>query len=248
MNDRSFKNPLTGERYMGEAACLRAIEQDSGGQLDKWGITPRQLMFNARNRLPLHTKNGKSVISGKPTAWNERAGKYERFTDDGERQKYRQMFLERMRRVHGKDHLLDDPDHQRTMLANRSISGVYTFADGTKKTYTGKEELALLKFFDEALGWPGADIQCPAPQNFPYTDAEGRKRWYIPDAWVESVNLIVEVKGEMHNGYRKRDIEIEQTKDEVLETSGYTYVKVEDRDYGDLLDALARAKLRDEQK
>jgi very-short-patch-repair endonuclease len=60
------------------------------------------------------------------------------------------------------------------------------------------------------------------------------------------VNLIVEVKGEMHNGYRSRDIEIERTKDAVLETSGYVYVKTEDRNYGDLMDALAHAKAQAE--
>ena len=50
----------------------------------------------------------------------------------------------------------------------------------------------------------------------------------------------------MHNGYRSRDIEIERTKDAVLETSGYAYVKTEDRNYGDLMDALAHAKLQAE--
>ena len=238
---RKFKNPLTGREYVSESSCLRAIEADCADQLDRMGVTPRQLCFNHRNRLPLDTKVGRSVISGKPTAWNERSGRYERFADDRERGQYRQMFLERMRRVHGKDHLLDDPNQQRIMLASRSISGEYAFQDGTKKTYTGQEELALLKFLDEALGWPGQDVQCPAPQNFPYTGPDGKQHWYIPDAWIESLNLIVEVKGELHNGYRTRDIDVERTKDEVLATSGYTYVKVEDRDYGDLLDAMRRA-------
>jgi hypothetical protein len=150
------------------------------------------------------------------------------------------------RRVHGKDHLLDDPNQQRFMLASRSISGTYEFKDGSKKTYTGQEELALLKFLDDALNWPGNDVHCPAPQNFEYTDQDGRKRWYIPDVYIESVNLIVEVKGEMHNGYRSRDIEIERAKDAVLETSGYVYVKTEDRNYGDLMDALAHAKAQAE--
>jgi hypothetical protein len=173
---------------------------------------------------------------------------YNYFYGDGERETYRRMFLERMRRVHGKDHLLNDPEHQRRMLASRSISGTYTFQDGSTKTYTGKEELALLQFLDDALGWPGRDVQCPAPQNFEYADEQGQRRFYIPDAWIESLNLIVEVKGEMHNGYRSRDIDIERTKDAVLATSGYAYVKVEDRDYGDLLDAMAAAKRRAERE
>lgn len=246
MADRSYKNPFTGRPYMTEQACVGAVERDHSQQLEVLGVTARQAIFNVRNRMPIGTKNGKSVISGKPTSWNEKAGRYQRFADDGERAQYRQMFLERMRRVHGKDHLLDDPNQQRFMLASRSISGTYEFKDGSKKTYTGQEELALLKFLDDALGWPGADVHCPAPQNFEYTDQGGRKRWYIPDVYIESVNLIVEVKGEMHNGYRSRDIDIERAKDAVLETSGYAYVKTEDRNYGDLMDALAHAKAQTE--
>ena len=242
MADRSFRNPLTGKQYLGEAACVAALERDCGDQLSNMGVTARQLLFNSRNRLPLHTRFGKSVLSGRPTAWNEKAARYERFADDAERAQYRQVFLERMRRVHGKEHLLDDPDHQRRMLANRSISGTYRFPDGSEKTYTGQEELALLRFFDEALGWPGADLHCPAPQSFPYTGPDGRKHWYLPDLYVETLNLIVEVKGEQHNGWRLRDAAVERAKDDVLGTSGYRYVKVEDRDYGDLLLALAEAK------
>lgn len=244
MADRSYKDPFTGRPYMSEQACVGAVERDHSQQLKALGVTARQAVFNVRNRMPIGTKNGKSVISGKPTAWNEKAGRYQRFADDGERAQYRQMFLERMRRVHGKDHLLDDPNQQRFMLASRSISGTYEFKDGSKKTYTGQEELALLKFLDDALGWPGADVHCPAPQNFQYTDTQGKTRWYIPDLYLESLNMIVEVKGSMHNGYRLRDLSIERTKDEVLGTSGYTYVKVEDRSYCDLLDSMAYAKLQ----
>ena len=241
---KNYRDPFTGKTYMSEEACVQAVAREHASQLQKAKITARQAVFNARNRMPITTTSGRSVISGKPTEWNERAGRYERFADDGERKVYRQMFIERMQRVHGREHLLDDPDQQRKMLAARSISGSYKFADGSVKTYTGQEELALLRFLDEALGWPGADIQCPAPQNFEYTDEQGKRRWYIPDCYIESVNMIIEVKGEFYNGYRRRDFDIERAKDDILQTSGYTYVKVEDRDYGDLLDAMARAKRR----
>lgn len=241
---KTYRDPFSGKTYMSENTCATAVEREHSTQLRAASVTARQAVFNSRNRMPILTKSGKSVISGKPTAWNERAGRYERFADDGERELYRKTFLERMHRVHGKDHLLDDPDTQRMMLANRSISGTYTFADGAHRTYTGKEELALLKFLDEALGWPGADVQCPAPQNFRYVDDSGKERFYIPDAYIESLNLIVEVKGELHNGYRSRDIEIERTKDSILGTSGYAYVKVEAQDYGDLMDAMSDAARR----
>ena len=226
--------------------CIAAIERESGDQLKTLNVTARQAIFNSRNRLQLGTQKGRSVISGKPTDWNEQAGRYQRFANEGERAQYRKIFLERMQKVHGKDHLLDSPDQQRLMLANRSISGKYTFPDNTVKTYTGEEEKALLMFLNDALNWPGQDIHCPAPQNFHYKDPTGRERFYIPDLYIESLNLIVEVKGAMHNGYRTRDIDIERTKDDVLATSGYAYVKVEDRSYFDLMDAIARVKAQNE--
>ena len=237
---RTFRDPLGGRTYLSERSCTDAMERDHAPQLEALGVTARQALFNARNRMPLGTRTGRSVISGRPTEWNEKAGRYERFADDGERQKYRQIFLERMRRVHGKDHLLNDPAQQRLMLANRSISGTYEFADGSKKTYTGQEELALLKFLNEAMAWPGRDVQMPAPQHFPYTGLDGKTHIYLPDAYIETLNIIVEVKGEMHNGYRQRDLAVETAKDEVLGTSGYNYVKVESRNYSELLDAMAR--------
>ena len=134
-------------------------------------------------------------------------------------------------------------EQQRKMLANRSISGEYVFKDGGKKLYTGKEELALLKFFDDALDWPSKDLHLPAPQNFSYKDDNGKERVYIPDCYLESLNLIIEVKGEFHNGWRSRDIAIENAKDTLLHTSGYNYVKVESQNYLELMDALAKAKL-----
>jgi hypothetical protein len=244
MNKRKFRDPLSGRRFASEKSCIEALERDHGPQLSAFRVTARQLCFNSRNRLALGTRNGKSVLSGRPTEWNEKAGRYERFADDAERQQYRKMFLERMRSTYGKDHLLDDPDRQRMMLANRSISGKYRFADGSEKTYTGQEELALLRFLNEALEWPGADVHCPAPQNFPYEDGDGARHWYIPDAYIETLNLVVEVKGEMHDGYRSRDIAVERTKDEILGTSGFAYVKVESQDYADLLDAMASASAK----
>ena len=244
MSKKLYKDPFSGKKYISEKSCIIAIERDYPEQLKALNVTARQAIFNHRNRLPINNQFGRSALSGKPTQWNEKAGRYQRFSDESERTRYREIFLERMRRVHGRDHLLDSPEQQRKMLANRSISGVYRFTDGTQKSYTGNEEKSLLEFLDKTLEWPGSDIFCPAPQNFRYRDSEGRERFYIPDLYVESLNLIVEVKGEMHNGYRKRDIHIEHAKDNVLKTSGYAFVKVEDRSYFDLMDALIAARER----
>jgi hypothetical protein len=243
---RSWRDPFTGKEYLSLDSCADAVAHIHADQLKALKVTPLQLLYNSRNRLPLVTCSGRSVLSGKPTAWNERAGRYERFADEEEKAIYRKIFLDRMHVAYGKDHLLDDPDQQRKMLAARSISGVYAFADGTQHVYTGKEELALLEFFDLGLRWPGVDIECPAPQNFKYIGPDKEEHWYIPDAYLSSLNLIIEVKGEQHNGWRDREKEIEHTKDVVLGTSGYRYVKVVSQDWGELLDAIAAAKREEE--
>jgi bifunctional non-homologous end joining protein LigD len=243
---RTYRDPFSGKTYLSERSCENAVARDHAPQLAALGVTAAQAMFSYRNRLPLATRRGKSVISGLPTDWNERAGRYERFHDESERAEYRKQFLDRMQRVHGKEHLLDDPLQQRLMLAGRKISGSYTFRDGSVRTYTGQYERDLLEFLDHGLGWPGADVQCPAPQDFPYEGEDGKRHVYIPDAWIESLNLIVEVKAADNRGYRLRDIDVEQAKDRILGTSGYNYVKVMDRSYGDLVDEIARIRREEE--
>ena len=239
----THKNPITGKRYATEAMLMRSFDDPLVQMnLHNMGVTAKQTVFNLRNRLPINQRTRKCVMSGKPTAWNETAGRYERFHSDLERESYREQFKQRMLAVHGKTHLLNDPNQQRLMLSNRRISDNYTFKDGSIKNYTGKEELSALEFLDHAMDWPGIDIQCPAPQNIYYKDTNGVERFYIPDIWIESLNLIIEVKGEEHNGYRNRDIHIEHIKDDVLKTSSYNYFKVEARNYEDLLEYIERLK------
>ena len=54
----------------------------------------------------------------------------------------------------GKHIYLNDPNKQREMLANRSISGVYKWSDGKHETtYTGSYELDFLKTLDNFFDW-----------------------------------------------------------------------------------------------
>ena len=229
-------NPFNRERFPTKSACIENMEKEYGDQIEKFGISAEQVLFNYRNRYPLHKTHGKSVLTGKPTQWNPEAERYERFANEEERKIYRQAFIDRMKKKYGKEHLLDDPDQQKAMIANRRISGEYIFKDGGKKGYVGKEELAFLEVMDEQ-GWPSEDIHSPAPQVFQY-QLDGKTRHYYPDFWIESLNLIVEIKGEKHKGWRKREEDIERMKDSILRTSGYEYVKIEDRDYEDLFDKI----------
>jgi len=238
-----FKNPITGEEFLSKKDFLKSFEDPVvESQLKSLGLTPLQVAFNVRNRLPVDNKFGNCVISGKTTVWNEKAERYERFHSNVEREIYREQFKERMLKKYNKTHLLDEPERQRKMMAGRSIGGVYEFLDGSKKDYLGLQEKKLLEYLDLVLNWPGYDIHCPAPQNFYYKDKDGKDRFYIPDVYIESLNLIVEVKGELHNGYRLRDLHLEKMKDDVLKTSSYNYIKVEDGVYDGLVMKISALK------
>src|SRR5690606_4236752 len=87
--------------------------------------------------------HGSCVICKNPTGWNNKTGKYHRFCKNPKcKEKYVAEFRKRMIGKYGKVNLLNDPEQQRKMLANRSISGKYKWSDGSKTIpYTGSYEL-----------------------------------------------------------------------------------------------------------
>ena len=159
------------------------------------------------------------------------------------------MFKKRMTKVYGKEHLLDDPTHQKFMLASRGISGDYSWSNGRDKySYTGSYEKDFLGFLDTQLGWtsPG-DIMSPAPMIFHYTDDSGKERFYIPDFYITSLNLIIEIKASDNKHYRERDIEDENKKDKILmDQKKYNYMKVFDKDYRGFLAYLEKIKNKED--
>lgn len=223
-----FKCPVCGKKYTRKQALYEHLEKEHPEVLGD--MSPAQFYFNWRNKKK--ENHGRSIVSGKPTPWNEELERYEKFANEEERQQYRQMFVERMQKKYGKDHLLDDPDMQKRMLQNRRISGEYTFKDGTKFTYTGSYEKDFLEVLDQVFGWPGRDIMLPAPQIIEYKDPEtNRVRFYIPDAFIASLNLIIEIKSEENKHYRQRDLHKEKAKDAAVKKTKFNYIKISDKDY-----------------
>jgi hypothetical protein len=253
-NRGTWRCPYCKEPYRNRGSLLLHIETKHSGQLE--GRSPAQALFNYRNR----TAGASCIVCRQSTKFNETSGRYERICDrsgSGCREKYRQTFLDRMRAKHGKDHLLGDPDQQKKMLAARRISGRYRWRDGTETVYTGSYEKDFLAFLDGFLEWEPSDIVAPAPQVIPYLDQHGGKHIYIPDFYVTSLDMLVEVKasddadvrygGVMSNKheYRDRELEKERAKDRSVELLGMVYVKVVDKDYAPFLAAMA--KIRDEE-
>ena len=228
--------PFCTNKFIGRNAVEDHIDAKHHTDLDGslTDIPISQIVFNYANKYPLDRLHGKSVILGMPTDWNPISKRYERFANEKEKELYKETFRKRMMSKYGKTHLLDNPDVQRKMLKNRKISGTYVYSDGTKFDYTGSYELNFLEVMDKELSWKSADIIMPAPVNIPYS-YEGKDHLYIPDVFIPSMNLIIEIKSDENQHYRKRDIGVEQAKDAILMDSNYEYLKIYDKKYDDFI-------------
>jgi hypothetical protein len=204
---------------------------------DLSGLPAAQIYFNFRNRYALTKENGKCVMTGKPTRFNLVTERYERFADEEARKAYRDYFRQNMIKKYGKDMLLDEPDQQKKMLASRSISGTYVWASGHKTTYTGSYERKFLEYLETQLGWDNPeDVMAPAPMVFPYTYLDEGERVHIPDFYITSLNLIVNVKSSENQHYRLRDIDVEKAQDEAIKRSDFNYLKLYDNDFDKFLE------------
>jgi len=121
MNKRLIKCPFCNKKYLNKDALYDHIEREHS--LECNGLSGKHVYFNYTNRYALTKGYGISVISGKPTKFNEITGRYERFLPT-EKEAYRNYFLKNMKRA-GKEDIMKDMDHQKLMLASRSISGTY---------------------------------------------------------------------------------------------------------------------------
>lgn len=189
--------------------------------------------------LYLHENDGhprKCLICKRPTSWNLATNKYNTFCSDKCKQEYVKLAHARVKKVYGKDCLLNDPDFQKKMLANRKISGKYRHSDGGIIAYTGSYEEDFCKVMDLFLGFPSKDIIMPSPHVYRYT-YKGKEHFYFPDAFIPSLNLEVEIKDggdnpNMHHKIQDVDKVKEKLKDEALTSQmDFHYIKIVNKDY-----------------
>lgn len=238
MSKKTFKCPFCSKKYVLKDAIYDHMEKEHHDDL--CGLPACQVWFNWNNGYPITKATGRSVMSGKPTKFNVNSCRYERFADDEERKQYREYFRQNMIKAFGKDNLLNDIDHQKEMLADRGISGQYLWSDGkTHTTYTGSYERKFLEFLDLYMGWDNPeDVMAPAPMTFPYTDDEGKSHLHIPDFYISSLNMIINVKAADNMHYRLRDIAYEKLEDAAIKQSSFNYVKVYDNNFEPFADAV----------
>lgn len=192
-------------------------------------------------------EHGKCVQCGKPTLWNDKTKKYKRFCEDPRCiEEYKEIVRSRMIGKYGKVNLLNDPEQQRKMLMNRSIAGTYNF-NGVMITYVGSYELDFLKTMDIFLDWDENDIIMPSPHNYYYM-YNGEQKLYIPDVFIPSLGLEIEIKDggdnpNMHHKIQEVDKEKEKLKDEVMRTQKiFHYIKITNKNYYNLFDFFDKMK------
>lgn len=211
-------------------------------------MTPYQFYYVMKT----NKTHGDCVMCKKPTTWNDKTNKYNRFCGNPAcKDKYVEVFRTRMIGKYGKVTLLNDPDHQRKMLANRSISGRYTWSNREGSLpYTGSYELNFLQFLDECLDYNYTDIMAPSPHTYYYI-YEGERKFYIPDFFIPSLNLEIEIKdgGDNPNTHHKiQDVDKvkEHLKDEVMKSSKFNYIKIVNKENERFLDFLYKMKFNEE--
>lgn len=209
-------------------------------------MTPWQFSYYLRTGKT----HGNCIICKGKTDWNESTHKYKRFCNNPKcKEKYVDTFQKRMIGKYGKVNLLNDPDQQRKMLEHRKISGKYLWSDHVHETtYTGKYELSFLEFVDRIMNFDPDDVMSPSPHTY-YYEYEGKKHFYIPDFYIGSLNLEIEIKdgGDNENKHPKIqavDKVKEKLKDNVMRSNRNTfnYLKIVNKKNAILFEYLERAK------
>lgn len=195
---------------------------------------------------------GTCVVCHRKTSWNEKTKKYNRFCGRKScKDKYIDLFKSRMIGKYGKINLLNDPDQQKKMLANRKISGMYIWSTNPqyKFPYTGTYELSFLQFLDTIVRFDPEDIIAPSPHTYRYM-YNGEEHFYIPDFFIPSLGLEIEIKD--HSNQHHKILEVDRKKEEEKDAtmksnlSTYNYLKIVDKHNERFLDYLEEVKNREE--
>lgn len=201
-------------------------------------------------------RNGICRTCKKPTDWNENSQKYNQYCNNPAcKQAYVKIAKQRMIDRYGKVHLLNDPDVQREMIQHRKISGTFRMSDGGKIGYTGKNEKKFLEMLDKMFEWPSADIMSPSPHTYYYDyhnekdpDVQDDQKFYIPDMYIPSLNVEIEVEQTTSGNQKMMDVYVvkKKQKEEIMRKNpNVNYVKVSDNDFTPFFDFLLKMKEQD---
>lgn len=235
-----FRCPDCKNKYTSLAFLLNHVSQEHADNIPE-NTTVKQYCFNRRNNKTFQL----CVICKKnKTAWNEDTGHYNRFCSEACKLKAGEIADRNLKKKTGKNRKerLSDINLQRQMLKGRSISGEYTFKDGTKLSYVGSYEHDFLRFYEEDFNGDPIDIlECPFTFDYKY---EGSTHVYIPDYYIPSLNLIIEIKDggdnpNMHHKIQEVDKVKEKLKDKaVIDSKKFNFVKIYNKEYTNFLNII----------
>ena len=241
---RPVRCPLCKRMYVSKLAVYSHIESQHADQLPD-GMSGGEYYYRLK-----YGRGGRCVMCRKETQWNYKTNKFKRFCENPEcKRKYKEAFRKRMIGKYGKTHLTDDPEQQRKMLAARKISGMYQWSDGSGSLpYTGNYELDFLKYIDIIMDFDFNDINAPSPHTYTY-NFQDQSHFYIPDFYIESLNLEVEIKASdnTHHKIVAVDHVKEKLKDDVMRSQkAFNYIKIYDKDYSAFTKLVQELKDRDD--
>ena len=205
--------------------------------------TATRVVFNLINKKT----QGKCVICGKETEWNENKARYERICNNPKCKKaYIDQTADRLYKKHGKtkQDFLNDPKFQEKMLQNRSISGKYKFQDGGVLPYVGSYEKNFLQFMDQFFHVKSSDLIAPGPViDYKFN---GKTHQWITDFYYEPYNLVFDIKDggsnpntrEM-NEYRAKQIAKEKA---IKDMKQYNYIRLTDNQFDQMIELMLELK------
>ena len=234
------KCPICGLKFKNKSYLVSHIEKKHGDQIPE-GWSPSRY----ENYLRTGKMNGSCIVCKEPTEWNDSTWKYNRICGNPKcvkaiADKAEKNCVEKLGK--GRKELLEDPEMQRKMIYSKKNSGKYEWSNGEKidnnNYYDSSTSKQFLEMLDVFLNLDPSDVYSPSPNTYPYK-YEGKIHSYIPDHYIASLNLEIEIKEpkdnqNMHPKIQAVDKVKEKLKDEMMESrKDVNYIKINGNDYSE---------------
>lgn len=200
--------------------------------------------------LLVHKPIGRLCVMCKknPVKFNSETLKYARLCDNPEcKEAYVKLMKDRMVKVYGQEHLLNDADMQRKMIYNHPNARDFIWDESHKFRIIGTYEEDFLRML-RSIGWSPNDVIAPSPNNYWYKWKDGTLHLYIPDFYIPSLALEVEIK-ESDNKHPRMEHsrEIEYLKDARMHAeerkTNIHYIKIVDKNYTDFMQDYVKSDM-----
>lgn len=241
------KCPICEKKLKSKEALVNHIESTHGNLIpDNWTAARYE------NFLRTGITHGTCTECGKPTEWNESTWKYNRHCGDPKCiESISNRAKKNMISKYGVVHKLNDPEMQRKMIYSKRNSGSYYFSDDKNKKYeimyASSQEKNFLEMLDVFLHMDPSDVMGPSPHTYTYK-YEGKEHFYIPDYYISSLNLEIEIKEPLDNQNKHPKIQAvdkvkEGIKDELMKSiEEVNYIKINGTDYSQFFTMLSYLK------